>query len=117
MIELDIVVDKRGALELMVLFDCVECDWAFEDHGIEVVDAVQRKAIETNRNDGGNGSHVQEGFGRRLNLEGLIYPGIDPKRIMPNLSIRGPRSCSAAEAAMERREVAVAERSGLWCST
>jgi len=86
MIEPDIVVDKWGALELRILFDRIERNWAFKDHGIEVVSAVQRKTVETNGDDGRNGSHVQEGFGRRLNSEGLIYPGIDPEQIMLNFN-------------------------------
>jgi len=64
MVEPDIVVDKRGPLELLVLFDCEECDQIFEDHSIEVMGAVKGKAVEADGNDGGGGSHVQEGFGR-----------------------------------------------------
>ena len=45
MIEPDIVVDKRGPLEFRVLLDRVECDRVFEDHGIEVVDAVKGKTV------------------------------------------------------------------------
>jgi len=64
MIELDIMVDKRGPLELRVLFDRVECDRVFEDRGIEVVGAVKGKTVQSDRNDGGDGSHVQEGLKR-----------------------------------------------------
>ena len=32
-------------------------------------------------NVGGDRSHVQEGFGRRLKEEGLIYPRNDPKQV------------------------------------
>jgi len=84
MIEPDIVVDKRGPLELRVLFNHIGCDWILEDRGIEVVDTIEGKVVQTNGNDGGDGSHVQEGFGRQSKTEGLIYPGIDPERIMPN---------------------------------
>jgi len=84
MIEPDIMVDKWGPLEFWVLFDCVECDWVFEDRSIEVMGPVKGKAIQSNGNDGGDGSHVQEGLKRQSKTRGLIYPGIDPKWIMPN---------------------------------
>jgi len=45
MIEPDIVVDKWGLFELLVLFDCVESDGVFENRGIEVVDAVEGKTV------------------------------------------------------------------------
>jgi len=64
MIELDIMVDKRGPLELRVLFDRVECDQIFEDRSIEVVGAVKGKAVQSDENDNGDGSHVQEGLKR-----------------------------------------------------
>jgi len=79
MIEPDIVVDKGGLLELLVLFDCKECDQVFEDHGIQIMDAVKGEAVKADRNDGGDGSHVQEGFGWRLKEKGLIYPENDPE--------------------------------------
>jgi len=85
MVEPDIVVDKRGSLEFWVLFDCIECDWILEDRSIEIMESVKGKTIQTDRNDGGDGSHVQEGFGQRSKMEGLIYPGIDPERVMLNL--------------------------------
>ena len=91
MIEPEIVVDKRGPLELRVLFDRKECDWTFEDRGIEIVGAVERKTVQTHGNDGGDGSHVQEGFGQRPKGEGLIYPGNDPGQIKLNLAIGDPR--------------------------
>ena len=54
MIEPDIVMYKRGPVELLVLFD----------RGIEVMSAVEGKAVEADRVDGGDGSHVQEGLER-----------------------------------------------------
>jgi len=63
MIEPDIMVDKRGPLELQVLFDRKERDQVFEDRGIEIVCAVKGKTFQTDGNHGGDGSHVQEGFG------------------------------------------------------
>jgi len=81
MIELDIIVDKRGPLELLVLLDCEKHDRIFEDHGIKVMGAVKGKVIEVDRDDGGDGSHVQKGFGWRPKGEGLIYPGNSPKWI------------------------------------
>jgi len=69
MVEPDIMVDKRGPLELRVLLDREECDRIFEDRGIKVVDPVDRKTVKANRDDGGDGSHVQEWFGRRLKNE------------------------------------------------
>jgi len=84
MIELDIMVDKGGPLELWILFDHEECDRVFEDHGIQVMGTSKGKTVQSNRNDGGDGSHVQEGFGWRSKTEGLIYPGIDPERILPD---------------------------------
>jgi len=84
MIEPDIVVDERGPFELLVSFDRKECDRVLEDRGIEVMGAVQRKVVGTNGDDGGDGSHVQEGLEWQPKWEGLIYPGNDPKRIRPN---------------------------------
>jgi len=84
MIEPDIVVDKRGSLELLVLLDCEECNWIFKDRGIEIVGAVKRKVVETDGDDSGDGSHVQEGLKRRPKGEGLMYPGNDPEWIEPN---------------------------------
>jgi len=67
MIEPDIMVDKRGPLELWVLFDHVECNRVLKDRGIEVMGAGKGKAIQADGNDGGDGSHVQERFGWRSN--------------------------------------------------
>jgi len=103
MIELDIVVDKRGPLELWVLFNHIECDQVLEDHGIEVVDTVEGKAVQTNGNDGGDGSHVQEGFGRQSKTEGLIYPGIDPERIMPNYIMESSARLWAQEKQLQEK--------------
>jgi len=84
MIELDIMVDKRGRPEFWVLFDSEERDRVLEDRGIEVVGSVQRKTVETDGDVCGNdGSHVQKALGRRLNRGGLIYPGNNPEQIMP----------------------------------
>jgi len=58
------MVDKRGPLELWVLLDCVERDRVLEDRGIEVVGTVKGKTVQLDRNDGGDGSHVQEGLKR-----------------------------------------------------
>jgi len=41
--------------------------------------AVKGKMVKADGNDGGDGSHVQEGFGQQLKEEGLIYPGNDPE--------------------------------------
>ena len=114
MIELDIMVDKRGPLELWVLLDRIERDRVFEDCGIEVVGAGKGKTIQADRNDGGDGSHVQEGFGRRLKMRGLIYPGNDPNWVMPNWF---RWAAGMGEAAVGRREVTAVERSGLRCSS
>jgi len=62
MIEPDIVVDKRGPLELRVLFDRVKRNWVFEDRGIQIVSTVMGKTVQADGNDGGDGSHVQEGL-------------------------------------------------------
>jgi len=64
MVEPDIMVDKRGPLELWVLLDRIERDRVFEDHGIKVMGAVKGKTVQMDRDDGGDGSHVQERFGR-----------------------------------------------------
>jgi len=78
------MVDKQGRPVFRVLFDREECDWVFEDRGIEIVGPVQRETIKTDRDDDGDGgSHVQEALERRLKMGGLIYPGNDPERIMP----------------------------------
>jgi len=45
MIEPDIMVDKGGLLVRLVLLDRVESNGVFEDRGIEIVDAVKRKAV------------------------------------------------------------------------
>ena len=62
MVEPDIVVDKRDPLELLVLFDRKESDQVFEDRSIEIVGAVKGKTVEVDGNDGGDGSHGQEGL-------------------------------------------------------
>jgi len=94
------MVDKRGPFELWVLLDCIERDRVFEDRSIEVVDPVQRETIKTNGDDSGDGgSHVQEAFGRRLKMEGLIYPGNDPERIMLYIKwqLRAQEACCGEE--------------------
>jgi len=83
MVEPDIMVDKGGLLVRLVLLDRVEGDGVLEDRGIEIVDAVKRKAVEANGDDSRDGSHVQEAFGRRLKTGGLIYPGNNPDRVKP----------------------------------
>jgi len=103
MIEPDIVVDKWGPFELLVLFDCEECNRVFEDHSIEIMGAIEGKAIETNRDDGGDGSHVQEGFERRPKTEGLIYPGNDPKWIKLNWQTEFHRTAGAKKQTVEKR--------------
>ena len=72
MVELEIVVDKWGPLELQVLLNCIEHNRVFEDRGIEIMGAVKGKVVEADRNDGGDGSHVQEGLKWRPKVEGLI---------------------------------------------
>ena len=100
MIEPDIMVDKRGRPELQVLFDSEECDRVLEDCGIEVVGSVQRKTVKTDGDMcGDDGSHVQEAFGRQLKMEGLKYPGNDPKWIMPLSN----SSCGRKKHAMAKR--------------
>jgi len=84
MIEMDIVVDKGGPFELLVLLDRKECDRVFKDRSIKIMGAIKRKAVKADRNDGGDGSHVQEGFGWQPKEEGLIYPGNNPERIKLN---------------------------------
>ena len=64
MVELDIMVDKRGPLEFWVLFDHVECNWVFKDRSIEVGETIKGKTVQTNGNVNGDGCHVQEGLGR-----------------------------------------------------
>ena len=64
MVEPDITVDKRGPLELLVVFNCEERDWIFEDRGIKIMGAIKGKVVKVVGNDGGDGSHVQERFGR-----------------------------------------------------
>ena len=113
MIEPDIVVDKRGPLELRVLFDRVKRNWVFEDRGIQIVSTVMGKTVQADGNDGGDGSHVQEGLKQRSKTRGLIYSGIDPKRIMPNLYIGVPQGCGHGRSNCGRREATVAERSVL----
>ena len=94
MIEPDIMVDKRGPLILWVLFDREECDQVLEDRGIKVMGPIQRETIKTDGDVGGNGgSHVQEAFGRRPKMEGLIFPGNNPERIMPDLYNGVPQGC------------------------
>jgi len=79
MIEPDIMVDKRGPLVFLVLFDCKECDRVLEDRGIEVVGPIQRETIKTDRDESGDGgSHVQEVFGRRLKRGALYILGMTP---------------------------------------
>ena len=113
MIEPDIVVDKRGPLELLVLFNRKECNWIFEDRGIEVVGPIEGKVIQTD----GNGSHVQEGFGRRPKKEGLIYPGNNSKQVKPNLNNGGLRNCRHKKAGCGEEKATVEERSMLRCSS
>jgi len=93
MVELDIMVNKRGPLEFRVLFNCVEHNRVFEDRNIEVVETVKGKTVQMDGDVNGDGHHVQEGLGQRPKREGLIYSGNDPERVMPNLSIK---VCSAA---------------------
>jgi len=78
MVEPDIMVDKGGLLVRLVLLDRVESDGVLEDRGIEVVDAVERKAVQADGDDGRDGSHVQEVFGRRLKRGVLYTLGITP---------------------------------------
>jgi len=114
MIELDIMVDKRGRPEFRVLFDSEERDRVLEDHGIEVVGPIQREAIETDGDESRNGgSHVQESFGWRLKTEGLIYPGNNPDRIMPYIKWQ----LWAQEACCGEEKTTAAERSVLRRST
>jgi len=101
MIEPDIMVDKRGPLVFRVLFDREECDRVLEDRGIEIVGPAQREAVKMDGDDGGNGgSHVQEAFGRRLKMEGLIYPGNNPEQIMPKYQI----AAAGARSMLRQRE-------------
>ena len=113
MIELDIMVDKRGPFELRVLFDRVECDWVLEDHGIEIVDTVKGETIQTDGNDDGDGSHVQEQFGRRSKRRGLIYPGNDPEWVMPNWSYQVLQGTGHRRSCCGEREATAVERSVL----
>ena len=87
MVEPDIMVDKWGPLEFQVLFDHVEHNRVFEDHGMEVVETVKGKTVQTNGDVNGDGRHVQEGLGQRPKREGLIYTGNDPEQVMLNLFI------------------------------
>jgi len=48
------------------------------------VGAIERKIIQAHWNNGGDGSHVQEGFGRGPKGEGFIYPGNSPKQVKLN---------------------------------
>jgi len=64
MIEPDIMVDKRGSLELWILFDRVECNQVFKDCGIEIVETIKRKMVQMDGDINGDGRHVQEGLGR-----------------------------------------------------
>ena len=45
MVELDIMVDRRGPLEFRVLFDRIECDRVFEDRGIQIMGAIKGEAV------------------------------------------------------------------------
>jgi len=65
MVEPDIIVDKWGCLELQVVFNREECDQTFESCSIKVMDTLEREAVQIDRDNGGDGSHVQEGFGWR----------------------------------------------------
>jgi len=117
MVELDIMVDKQGPLELWVLLDCVERDRIFEDRSIEIMGAIKGKTVQTDGNDGGDGSHVQERFGRRSKMRGLIYPGIDPERIMPNSNIGVLQDCGRRRSSCGKIEATAVERSVLWHSS
>jgi len=93
MVELDIMVDKRGPLEFRVLFDRVEHNRVFKNRSMEVVETIKGKTVQTDGDVNGDGRHVQDGLGWRPKREGLIYSGNDPKQVMLNLSIK---VCSAA---------------------
>jgi len=105
-IESDGVVDKWGCLKLRVILNCKECDWTLKDSGIQVVGPREREMRKADRDNGGDGSHVQEGFGRQPKRRGLIYPGHDPEWIMPNWqwSVNRTGLWDSEEAAAERSD-------------
>ena len=81
--ETDVVTDQRCRPELGVSFNVDHGDRVVQDHGVESVEGIRGKTVQTDGNSGDNGSHVQGVFGRRLKTRGLIYPGNNPERIMP----------------------------------
>jgi len=84
MVEPDIVVYKQHDSEHQVVLDHKECDWVFEDCGIEGMGCRKGKAVQMDWEDNGDGSHVQEVFGWQLKEGILIYPGNDPKQMYLN---------------------------------
>jgi len=83
--EVDIVTDQRRILELGICFDANHGDRIVQNHGEKSMESVRWKAVQMDGDSGDDGSHVQDAFGRRLKIEGLIYPGNYPDRIMPKI--------------------------------
>jgi len=79
----DIVTDQRRSLEFGVNLYADHGDRVVQDHGVESMEGIRGKTVQTDGNGGDDGSHVQEAFGRRLKSRGLIYPGNNPEWIMP----------------------------------
>ena len=64
-----------------VVFDHDEHNWILEGHSIEGMDGGQGKAVQADRDDGADESHVQEGFGWQPKEGILIDPGNNPKQV------------------------------------
>jgi len=79
--EADIMADQGSILEGRIGFDTNHGDWVVKDHGVESMDHIQGKAVQTDRNGGDGGSHGQGVFGRQPKHNFPKYPGNDPEWI------------------------------------
>jgi len=79
MVEPDVIVDKWGCPEFQVILNHKEHNRVLEDCGIQIMGSHKREMGESDRDGGGDESHVQEVFKRCQNDRGLIYPGNDPE--------------------------------------
>jgi len=83
--EADVVTDQGRFLEQKIGFDTDHGNRVVQDHGVQSMESVWWKAVQADRNDGDDGSHVQDVFGRRFKTRGLIYPGNYPERVTPKV--------------------------------
>jgi len=87
----DVVTNQQSGLERRIYFDIDHGDRVVQNHGVESMEGIWGKAIQTQRYIRNGRSHVQDAFGRQLKTGGLIYPGNYPERILPD-SLSGVRT-------------------------